>query len=113
MQIIRKENGQPTELCFMFPEQAKVPNDGRAWKNISSLEDLGNGVARYVREFETEIEFCIHCEREYEIDRVLKLQTCPGCGARIMACSYCNQLEHACDYGKHGDYCRFSKEANE
>lgn len=44
-------------------------------------------------------EVCPYCGEEVMLEAELKVQTCPVCGRRIVACSMCR----ACDSG--GDYC--------
>lgn len=34
-------------------------------------------------------ELCPYCEQEVELEAELKVQTCPNCGKRIVACSMC------------------------
>ena len=50
-------------------------------------------------DFEHCYEVCPHCEEEVMLEPELKVQTCPNCGKRIVACSMCR----ACDTGKR--YC--------
>ncbi len=47
----------------------------------------------------TTSEYCPHCDTVVELDAELKVQTCPNCGKRIVACSMCL----ACDSDK--NYC--------
>lgn len=47
----------------------------------------------------TTYEVCPHCGDEVRLEAELKVQTCPKCGKRIVACSMCL----ACDTP--GGYC--------
>ena len=45
-------------------------------------------------------ERCPHCDEEVMLDAELKVQTCPNCGKRIVACAMCL----ACD-APDANYC--------
>lgn len=41
-------------------------------------------------------EWCPHCSNEVELEKVLKVQTCPNCGEIILPCSMCDMDKDPC-----------------
>ena len=62
--------------------------------------------------FEHTYEYCPHCDQEVMLDPELKVQTCPNCGARIVACSMCRACESDGPYCGHCCLCYQAEQEN-
>ena len=63
-------------------------------------------------DFEHTYEYCPHCDQEVMLDAELKVQTCPNCGARIVACSMCRACESDRPYCGHCCLCFQAEQEN-
>jgi predicted RNA-binding Zn-ribbon protein involved in translation (DUF1610 family) len=83
--------------------------------DFAPLEDYDETAMISIRKC---VEWCQHCDTEQEIKETLEPQTCPGCGAPIMACTYCHDINNdSCDWRWDDEtrttgHCRFNKENN-
>lgn len=50
---------------------------------------------------DTTSEYCPHCDTVVELEPELKVQKCPNCGKRIVACSMCRAADAPGNYCTH------------